>query len=194
MDLVHKQDIPLVEIGQQRRQIPRLFNGRAGGDADIDPHLLRDDPRQRGLAQTRRPVEQHMIQRFLPLPGRLNKNAQILLGLFLTDVLRQSLGPQRGFLSVLRQEGLGHDGLLVNIVSKINAHSVTSYAVKFIFWMHAAGSASARPLFHHLFQALADNLLQRQGFHVHALEGHLHLLRGVAQHRQRLQQPPWPCW
>ena len=126
MDLVHKQDVPLVEVRQQRRQIAGLFNGRAGGDADVDPHLLSDDARQRRLAQSRRAVEQNVVQRFLPLPGGLNEDAQILLGLFLTDVLRQGLGSQRGFLGVLRQKGLGHDGLLVNIISKVDAHSFTS--------------------------------------------------------------------
>ena len=126
VDLVHKQDVPLVEVCQQRRQIAGLFNGRAGGDTDVDPHLLSDDACQGGLAQSRRAVEQNVVQRFLPLPGGLNKDAQILLGLFLTDVLRQGLGPQRGFLGVLRQKGLGHDRLLVNIISKVDAHSFTS--------------------------------------------------------------------
>ena len=167
MDLIHKQDVPLVEVRQQRRQIAGLFNGRAGGDADVDPHLLSDDARQRGLAQSRRAVEQNVVQRFLPLPGGLNEDAQILLGLFLTDVLRQGLGSQRGFLGVLRQKGLGHDRLLVNIISKVDAHSFTSLSL------------------HHFLQALADDLLQRQILHIHALEGHLHLLRGIAQHRQR---------
>jgi len=95
VDLVHKQDVPLVEVCQQRRQIAGLFNGRAGGDTDVDPHLLSDDACQGRLAQSRRAVEQNMVQRFLPLPGGLNEDAQILLGLFLTDVLRQGLGPQR---------------------------------------------------------------------------------------------------
>ena len=50
VDLIHEENVILVEVGQQRRQIAGLFDGRAGGDADIDPHLGGDDARQRGLA------------------------------------------------------------------------------------------------------------------------------------------------
>src|SRR5699024_9041824 len=40
--------------------------------------------------------------------------------------------------------------------------------------------------FYHYLQALADDLLQRQILHVHALQRHGHLGAGVAQHRQGL--------
>ena len=153
MDLVHKQDVSLVEVCQQRRQIAWLFNGRAGGDTDVDPHLLSDDACQGRLAQSRRAVEQNMVQRFLPLPGGLNEDAQILLGLFLTDVLRQGLGPQRGFLSVLCQKGLGHDRLLVNIISKVDAQNVTSLCrqihAQYTGRRHSQACRQSAQIFHH---------------------------------------------
>ena len=62
VDLIHEQNIILVEIGQQRRQITRFFNGRAGGDANIDAHFGGNNTRQRSLAQSRRAMQQHMIQ------------------------------------------------------------------------------------------------------------------------------------
>ena len=62
VDLIHKENIILVQVGQQRRQIAGLFDGRAGSDADIDAHLGGDNARQRGLAQARRAVQQHVIQ------------------------------------------------------------------------------------------------------------------------------------
>ena len=70
MDLVHKENVVFAEIRQQGRQIAGLFDGRAGGDADVDSHLGGDDARQRGLAQARRAVEQHMVQRLRRAAGR----------------------------------------------------------------------------------------------------------------------------
>ena len=62
VDLIHEQNIILVEIGQQRRQITRFFNGRAGGDANIDAHFGGNNTRQCRFAQPRRAMQQHMIQ------------------------------------------------------------------------------------------------------------------------------------
>ena len=134
MDLVHEQDVALVEVGQQRRQVAGLFDGGAGGNADARPHLLGDDARQGGFAQARRAVEQDVVQGLLPLPGGLDEDRQVLLRLLLADVLRQGLGAQGAFLGVLRQEGLGHNGLLVNIISKVDAQNVTS-----LFGRHLPG-------------------------------------------------------
>ena len=88
VDLVNKKHIVFIEIREQRRQIPCFFDGGAGGDADIDPHLVGDDARQRGLAQARRAVKQHMVQRLPPEPGRLNIDPKIFLGLFLAGIFR----------------------------------------------------------------------------------------------------------
>ena len=126
MDLVHKQNVVFTEIGQQRRQVPGLFDGGAGGDADVHPHLGGDDACQRGLAQARRAMEQHMVQRLRPAAGRLDEDGQVLLGLLLADVLPQGVGPQGQLAAVLRQEALGYKRLLVDVRSKVNAHASAS--------------------------------------------------------------------
>ena len=72
MDLVDEQDIPRREVRQQRRKVARLFNGRAGGDADVDAHLIGDDAREGRLAEARRAVEQHMVKRLIAPSGRLD--------------------------------------------------------------------------------------------------------------------------
>ena len=95
MHLVDKQHIPRIQVGQKSGQIPRLFNGRAAGDPQIDSHLIGHNPSQGGLAQTGRAVEQHMIQGFLPALGGLDVNFQILLDLILADVLFKRAGTQR---------------------------------------------------------------------------------------------------
>ena len=72
VDLVDEQDIPRREVRQQRRKVARLFNGRAGGDADVDAHLIGDDAREGRLAEARRAVEQHMVKRLIAPSGRLD--------------------------------------------------------------------------------------------------------------------------
>ena len=55
MNLVYKEDVVLRQIGEQRGQIAGLLNGGAGGDADIDPHLVGNDAAEGGFAQAGRP-------------------------------------------------------------------------------------------------------------------------------------------
>ena len=70
MDFVDEQHIVRLEIGQQRRQIARLGNDRAGCRAKTDAQLARDDLRQRRLAEARRPEQQNMVERFAARPRR----------------------------------------------------------------------------------------------------------------------------
>ena len=86
MDLIHEQDIVFRQIGEQGRQIAGLFDGRAGGDADVDPHLVGNDVGEGGLTQAGRAVEQHVVQRLVPHFGSLDKDLQVALGLGLADV------------------------------------------------------------------------------------------------------------
>ena len=126
VDLVHEQDVALVQVGQQGRQVAGLFDGRAGGDADARPHLLGDDARQGGFAQARRAVEQDVVQGLLPLAGGFNKDGKVFLGLLLSDVFFQGLRPQGALLGVLLEESLCHQRLLIDIISKVDAQTITS--------------------------------------------------------------------
>ena len=124
MNLIHKQDIILIEIGQKGRQISRLLNGLAGGNADMDPHFVGDDPRQRGFAQSRGAMEEHMIQGFLAHFGRVNEYGQVFLGLFLANILCQALGTEGTLPLVLPQKGCGHKrGRLGLLLGKVDAHA-----------------------------------------------------------------------
>ncbi len=92
MYLVDEEDVALLQIGQQGGEVTGLFDGRAAGDADLHPHLVGDDARQRRLAQTRRAVEQDVVHRLAPALGRFEIDFQVLLDLFLSDVVLQMLG------------------------------------------------------------------------------------------------------
>ena len=62
VDLVDEEHVALFEIGELRREIAGLGDDRAGGRAEIDPELARHDLRQGGLAEPRRPDEEHMVE------------------------------------------------------------------------------------------------------------------------------------
>ena len=94
MNLVDKQHIAGVHIGEQRHQITGFLDGRPGGDAHGDAHLIGDDAGQRRFAEARRAVEQHMVQRLIAPFGGLDVDLQIALGLFLACVLPQQLWAQ----------------------------------------------------------------------------------------------------
>jgi hypothetical protein len=104
VNLVDEQHIARFQIGQDRRQIARLRQHRPRGHAEPHPQLPRHDLRQRGLAQTRRPVEQRVIHRLAPHPGALDEHRQIGPRLRLADELAQHLRPQ-GAVGVFGQFG-----------------------------------------------------------------------------------------
>ncbi len=63
VDLVHEQDVPRLQVGEDRRQIPGALEHRPGGGAQRRIHLLGQDVRQRRLAEPGRSEEQHMVER-----------------------------------------------------------------------------------------------------------------------------------
>ena len=74
MNLIHKKDIPFVEVCQHSDQIAGLFNGGTGGNAHVDAHLICNDLCHRGLAKSRRTIEQNVIERLIAHAGGVNKN------------------------------------------------------------------------------------------------------------------------
>ena len=101
MDLVDKQDVAGVQARQDGGQVTRALDGRPRGDAQLRAHLRGHDARQRGLAQARRAVEQHVIQRLMAQRRGLHVDAQRLLDCVLPGVFRQCFGSQRGLQLVL---------------------------------------------------------------------------------------------
>ena len=78
MDLVDEQHFVLSEVGQDGARSPGF--SRTGPDVARtgDAELVADHVRQRGLAEAGRAVEQHVIERFGPLPRRGDRHLQVL--------------------------------------------------------------------------------------------------------------------
>lgn len=111
MNLVDEQYIVGLEIGQQCRQILGLFQHRAAGLAQVHAQLGRDDVGQRGLAQTGRAEQQHMIERLAAFLGSADKDFKLLAGLGLAHILIKQFRAQRAFqrlLALRRMSGRHH--------------------------------------------------------------------------------------
>ena len=77
MDFVDEKHVALFEIGQQRRKVAGLRYDGAGCGAETDAKLLRQDLRQRRLAETRRPGKKHVIERIAASTRRLMKTRRL---------------------------------------------------------------------------------------------------------------------
>ena len=94
MYLVNEKHITLFQIGQQGHQIRLLPERRPGGDAcGFVGHFARDDLGQRGLAESRRPVEQNVLQRFAAFLGRGHGDLQLFADRPLPDHFIETPGP-----------------------------------------------------------------------------------------------------
>ena len=92
----------------ERRQVARRAPAPAGRLAQVDAHLVRDDVRQRGLAQARRPEQQHMVERFVALLRRRDEDRQLLADFLLPDVFVEAARAQRSLDDLfLRARGFG---------------------------------------------------------------------------------------
>jgi hypothetical protein len=69
--------------------------------------------RERGLAQARRAVEQHVIERLAALPRRGDRDVQVLAQSILPDVLVERPRPQSGLvLDVFGDAAPGHEAFV----------------------------------------------------------------------------------
>ena len=87
MNLVDEQNVAFSKISQERGKVARFFDDRPGSGLNVTAHLVRDDVSQRGLAESGRTVEQHVIESLPAFARGLDKDRQVLFGLVLTDIL-----------------------------------------------------------------------------------------------------------
>ena len=73
---------------------PLLLERRARGRAKRRAHFVGDHVGQRRLAEPRRPVEQHVVERLAARARRLDGDLEVVLDLVLADELAQPLRTQ----------------------------------------------------------------------------------------------------
>lgn len=101
MNFIDEQNVALLQVGEQRRQIAGLGDHRPRGRAKADAEFARDDLRQRGFPQTGGTDEQHVIERLFSFSSRVDEYLQVGAGLALTNELGQLLRPQRGVAHIV---------------------------------------------------------------------------------------------
>jgi hypothetical protein len=94
VDLVDEHDLVLLDVTQHAEQLSRVLERGTRGHLDRHLELARDDVRERGLPQPRRPVQQYVIERIAALLRRRDEHAQVLLELGLSDELLEPPRPQ----------------------------------------------------------------------------------------------------
>src|SRR5690242_12101575 len=87
MDLVQKENLPLAQIREDGCEIALNLQRGPGRLLKSDVQLVRNDRRERGLAQARRPEQQHVVERFATGLRGLKRNSQLLLRFGLADEL-----------------------------------------------------------------------------------------------------------
>ena len=95
MNLVDKQYVTGRKIRQQCRKVARMRNRGTARNAQGHPHLIGNDPGKRRFAESRRAVQQRMVERFAARFGRFDINLHMLLDRVLTDVLGKTFRSER---------------------------------------------------------------------------------------------------
>ena len=110
------------EVGDDADQVARLFDRRPRGRADRHAHLVADDVGQRRLAEPRRSVQQHVIERLAALFRGGDRDVQIFADAILADVLVEQARAQAGFvLRVFVHARGGHQAVVVHLATSRNA-------------------------------------------------------------------------
>ena len=91
---VDEQHLPLAQVGEDGRQVALDLQRRPRGLLEGHAELVGDDVGQRRLAQPRRPVEQHVVERLAARLGGLDGDLEVVLDLLLPDELAQPLRTQ----------------------------------------------------------------------------------------------------
>src|SRR5262249_28480641 len=84
VDLINEQHVERLWRRQDRRDVALPFERRPGHLPDRNVELTADDLRERGLAEPRRPGEQHMIERLTAPPRSVERDPELLLDALLT--------------------------------------------------------------------------------------------------------------
>ena len=131
--LVDKQNVAVRETRQKRGKIAGLFYGGTARYAQIRAHLCGDYSRKRGLSETGRTVQQHMVERVSALLCRLYVYFQVFLDLGLSDIILKAAGSERRLrLAVLGSfDSREHTALLLISIEK-------SGSAREIFLYHSA--------------------------------------------------------
>ena len=94
MDLVDEEDLPILECGEESREIARPLDDRPRRGLDGDVELGGQDVGETGLAHAGGPEEQDVIERLAPGPSGFDGHAEVGHHRRLADVFVQGPGAE----------------------------------------------------------------------------------------------------
>ena len=103
--LVDEQHVAVVEVREDRGEVAGALERGPARRLDARPHLGRDDPGERGLAESGRTGEQHVVDGLTALLRRVQHDLQVLAQAGLADELVEAPRPQRRLLGRLDRIG-----------------------------------------------------------------------------------------
>ena len=109
VDLVDEQDVVRLQVGEQRREVARPLEHRPRGLLEADAELVRDDVRERGLAEARRAEDQHVIERLAAVARGRDEDLHLRLHGRLADVVGERLRPHRAVVDLFLALAAGGD-------------------------------------------------------------------------------------
>ena len=95
MNLVDEQHVALFQTADYRGEVAGALDRRPRGRAHADLTLARDDMGERGLAQPRRPREEHVVEDLAALARRFDRHAEDFSRALLPDELAEHTRAQR---------------------------------------------------------------------------------------------------
>ena len=95
VDFIDKEHIVGLQRGKDSRQIARLIKHRTRCNLESYAQFVGDDVAQRGLTQSRRTMEERMVERFATIFGSLNKDLEIFHHAILSAEIRKLQRAQR---------------------------------------------------------------------------------------------------
>jgi hypothetical protein len=96
VNLVDEEDFALLQVREDGREVAAALDGRGAHGLERRLHLLRDDLRERRLAEPRRAEEEDVVERLAPRPGRAQEDFEVGRNLRLADVFRERARAQGG--------------------------------------------------------------------------------------------------
>ena len=109
MDLVDEEHVVGLHRGQDGGDVAGSLDRGTAGRAQVDAEFSSDDAGERGLTQTRRSVEQQVVERLVALFGGVDGDAYRLVDRGLTHELVQSRRTQGAIVAIeLACVGIDH--------------------------------------------------------------------------------------
>ena len=97
MNFVDKEDVTLLEAGEQSGQITGFFHHGSGGDAHTLAELVAQNKRQGGFAESRWTAEENVVEGVAATLGGTHHDLETLDGFGLPGEITKREGPQGRF-------------------------------------------------------------------------------------------------